>query len=151
MTFPYCILNKPSLHRTKFDWLAVWLKKKLSQKEHSGKIPHKTNKTLGLVRHSPSITLTSNGKNLQSYSVAALHGVPLLRVQPPKKPIVALLATFYTSSQDLVDNLVWDSVESTKFLVQVTLFLFVYKIQNNPFDLGPQRIKTGMFNRLIAM
>ncbi|XP_068683392.1 uncharacterized protein [Montipora foliosa] len=134
---------------TSYDYLGVRLTSKLNWKEHCDKCDktsNKANRSLGLVKR----TLKSCTPEVKERAYKALIR-PLLEyasaawnphtnrdtetIEKVQRRAARLVAHDYkrsTNSQDLVNQLGWDSLESRRLLAQVTLF---YKIKNNLIDL----------------
>ena len=133
-------------HVTSYDYLGVRLTSKLNWKEHYDKTSNKANRSLGLVKR----TLKPCTPEVKERAYKALIR-PLLeyasaawnphtnrdtettdKVQRRAARFVAHNYKRSTNSEDLVNQLGWDSLESRRSLAQVTLF---YKIKNNLIDL----------------
>lgn len=129
-------------HVTSYDYLGVRLTSKLNWKEHCDKTSNKANRTLGLVKRTlqpctPEVMERAYKaiiRPLLEYASAAWssHTKTIEKVQRRAARFVAHNYKRSTNSQDLVNQLVWDSLESRRLLAQVTLF---YKIKNNLIDL----------------
>ena len=157
---PYYMHGQVLEHVTSYDYLGVRLTSKLNWKEHCDKTSNKANRSLGLVKR----TLKPCTPEVKERAYKALIR-PLLEyasaawnphtnretetIEKVKRRAARFVAHDYmrsTNSQDLVNQLGWDSLESRLLLAQVTLF---YKIKNNLIDLEfPSSIQPAPRSRI---
>ena len=146
VVLPYYMHGQVLEHVTCYDYLGVRLTGKLNWKEHCDKISNKANKSLGLVKRTlkpctPEVKERSYKaliRPLLEYASAAWNPhtnrdtETIEKVQRRAARFVAHDYRRSTNSQDLVNKLGWDSLESRRLLAQATLF---YKIKNKLIDL----------------
>ena len=157
---PYYMHGQVLEHVTSYDYLGVRLTSKLNWKEHCDKISNKANRSLGLVKRTlkpctPEVKERAYKaliRPLLEYASAAWNPhtnrdtETIEKVQRRAARFVAHDYKRSTNSQDLVNQLGWDSLESRRLLAQVTLF---YKIKNNLIDLEfPSSIQPAPRSRI---
>ena len=157
---PYYMHGQVLEHVTSYDYLGVRLTSKLNWKEHCDKTSNKANRSLGLVKRTlkpctPEVKERAYKaliRPLLEYASAAWNPhtnrdtETIEKVQRRAARFVAHDYMRSTNSQDLVNQLGWDSLESRRLLAQVTLF---YKIKNNLIDLEfPSSIQPAPRSRI---